>query len=177
LAAAVSATDNVGLSGPLQVSCTNGGSFTRGTFTAPFVLQDTTSVCTATATDTNAVTVGSGQTAAVTVTATDNVGLQGDVSVTCDEGGTVAGGVFTAPVVTAPVTTICTAVATDTSGNVATDVLTAQITFVADNEDPVITFNFTGNLLMCLPRPTSRRRLRLAPPLWSSAQAAPALRS
>lgn len=47
----LTATDNVGVTTGPTVSCTNGGSFSGSTFTAPTVTTDVSSVCTATAGD------------------------------------------------------------------------------------------------------------------------------
>ncbi len=47
----LTATDNVGVTSGPTVTCTNGGSFSDSTFTAPTVTATTTSVCTATASD------------------------------------------------------------------------------------------------------------------------------
>jgi len=47
----LTATDDVGVTTGPTVTCTNGGSFSGRTFTAPSVTTETTSVCTATASD------------------------------------------------------------------------------------------------------------------------------
>ncbi len=164
-ASALSATDNVGVSST-SVSCTNGGLYSGGTFTAPDVDVDTTVVCTATARDaagntgtatltvnvtpgadiTNptvsvtvpSTSVGSGETADLTVTANDNRGAPA-VTVTCDNGGTWVDGVFTAPTVTTDTTVTCTVTAQDDGGNTATE--TVVFTIIApDSTAPVVSF-------------------------------------
>ena len=47
----LTATDNVGITSGPTVSCTNGGAFANNVFTAPAVTVQTTSICTATASD------------------------------------------------------------------------------------------------------------------------------
>lgn len=60
----LTATDNVGVTSGPTVTCTNGGSFSDSTFTAPTVTATTTSVCTATASD----AAGNSGTGTLTVT-------------------------------------------------------------------------------------------------------------
>ena len=172
----LTASDNVALQGDISVTCTNGGSFSGNVFTAPIITTATSSVCIATATDTSgnigtaelmaeivlnpdtvlpevsfspaSITVESGETATSILTASDNNGLAGEVSVSCTNGGSFSNNVFVAPAVTAAVTSICTARATDFAGNVGTAELTAQITYVPDTELPVITLGFSGDLLV-----------------------------
>lgn len=60
----LSATDNTGIKTGPNATCTNGGAFTGTTFTAPAVTVDTTSVCTATASD----AAGNSGSATLTVT-------------------------------------------------------------------------------------------------------------
>ena len=156
--AQLTATDSGGLASGPTVTCTNGGSFAAGVFTAPAVTVDTTSVCTATATDTagNAgsgtltvtvlaappvdtvnpvvmfspatLTVESGLTGNSTLTATDNNAVTSGPTVSCTNGGSFAGNVFTAAAVTGPVTSICTAIAEDAAGNQGTATLTVMMT-------------------------------------------------
>ena len=64
--ATLTATDNVAVTSGPSVICTNGGTFSGGTFTAPAVATSTTSVCTATAGD----AAGNEGTATLTVTVT-----------------------------------------------------------------------------------------------------------
>lgn len=65
-ASTLSASDNVGIASGPTVSCTNGGSFASNIFTAPAVTVQTTSVCTATASD------AAGNSGSATLTATVN---------------------------------------------------------------------------------------------------------
>ena len=112
------ATDAVGVTVGPNVTCTNGGQFniTTNVFTAPAVTADTSSVCTATASDAAgnegtatltvsitapvpdteapvvtfspvALTVESGRTGASTLTATDNTGVTTGPTVVCTNGG------------------------------------------------------------------------------------------
>lgn len=60
----LSATDNIGVTVGPTVTCTNSGIFSDGVFSAPSVSVDTTSVCTATATD----AAGNNGSATLTVT-------------------------------------------------------------------------------------------------------------
>jgi len=62
----LTATDNVGVTTGPTVTCTNGGTYSGGTFTAPVVTANTTSECTATAGD----AAGNESTATLTVTIT-----------------------------------------------------------------------------------------------------------
>lgn len=170
-AVSLMATDNIAIEGDVLVECTNGGLFSDGIFTAPQATEDLTSICTATATDTSgneatatltaqvsfvdetppivsfdpsAMTINSDESLRVVLSASDNIALDGDVSVACTNGGVFADNLFTAPAVTEETTSVCTATAVDTSGNEASAVLTAQITFAPDTEDPVITVNTEG---------------------------------
>ena len=155
--ATLSATDNVRVTSGPTVSCTNGGSFSGSTFTAPAVTADTTSVCTATAGDAAgnsssatltvtitapvpdtqapslsfspaALSVVSGGTGTSTLTATDNVGIATGPTFSCTNGGSFSGTTFTAPAVTANTTVVCTATASDAAGNSATADLTVTVT-------------------------------------------------
>ena len=169
-AASVTATDNTGVTTGPTVSCTNGGSFAGGTFTAPVVTTATTSACTATAGDAagnsgtatlnvtitpdteapavsfsaTTLTLDSGETAASALSATDNVAILGSPDVSCTNGGSFAGGTFTAPAVSVDTTVVCTATVSDEAGNSSEATLTATViaeVIVPDTEPPVITFN------------------------------------
>ncbi len=165
----LSATDNVGVTSS-SVSCDNDGTFENNVFTAPDVDVETTVICTATSRDgagnvgsarltvtvtpgtdiTDPVltvtppattTVASGETVDLPVSATDNRGNP-TVTVTCDNGGTWANGVFTAPTVTSQTTVVCTIVAEDDGGNSVSD----TVTFTVDPPDttaPTASFNPT----------------------------------
>lgn len=164
----LTSADNVGVTST-NVNCTNGGTFSNNTFTAPDVDVQTTSVCTATARDAAgntatatltvtvppgaditdptvsftvpSTTVESGQTTELTVNAADNRGTP-TVSVSCDNGGTWANGVFTAPTVTTETTVTCTVTVTDDGGNSVTDTVAFTVT-VPDTTDPTASFNPT----------------------------------
>ena len=75
------------------------------------------------------ITVISGGTAAVTLTATDNVGVTTGPEVTCDQG-SFADNTYTAPVVSADTRATCTAMATDMAGNEGTATLTISVSRV-----------------------------------------------
>lgn len=169
----VTATDNLGVTTGPSVECTNGGSFSGSTFTAPAVSVDTTSVCTATAgdaagnestailtvsitpIDTEApsvsfspdnVTVESGMTVVSTLTTNDNVGVTTGPSIECTNGGSFSDSTFTAPAVTTNTTSICTATAIDAAGNVGNAALTVSITPtvpVVDIIAPTVSFGTT----------------------------------
>jgi len=160
----LTATDNVAVTTGPTVSCTNGGSFAGGTFTAPSVTASTTSVCTATASDaagnegtatltvtvtpdTTAPTVTitpetlsvlSGGSESANFTATDNAGTP-TVAISCSAGGTFANGTYTAPSVTTVTTDVCTVTATDDAGNTGDATLTVTIT--PDTTPPMVAFN------------------------------------
>jgi len=164
-ASTLTATDNVGVLGNPSVTCTNGGNFANNTFTAPDVTTQTTSVCTATAQDvarnigtatltvtitvapdTEApsisfepatLTVASGSTGTSVLTATDNRGTP-SVSINCTNGGSFDGQTFTAPSVTTETTSVCTATASDASGNDSRATLTVEIT-PPDTTAPTVT--------------------------------------
>jgi len=150
----LSATDNVAVTTGPTTTCTNGGSFSGGIFTAPVVTATTTSVCTATAGDAAGnsgtgeltvtinpdmtgpsvtftpatLTVASGGTGTATVTVTDNSGAAINPTFSCTNGGSFSGSTFTSPAVTANTTVVCTATATDPSGNPSTADLTVMVT-------------------------------------------------
>lgn len=75
-------------------------------------------------------TVQSGQTGTSTLTATDAVGVTSGPSVTCTNGGSfdVATNTFTAAIITADTTSVCTATAGDAAGNEGTATLTVTMT-------------------------------------------------
>lgn len=150
----VSASDNVGVTTGPDISCTNGGAFANNVFTAPTVTVETQSVCTVTASDaagnsasetftatirepdtTSPVislspmsfTLRSGETQAVSVSATDDRAVTAGPDVACTNGGTFASGVFTAPVVTADTIVVCTVSAEDAAGNAASETFTATV--------------------------------------------------
>lgn len=77
----LTATDSVGVTSGPTVTCTNGGSFSGSTFTAPTVTLDTTSVCTATAGD----AAGNDGTATLTVSITAPL-VANSGSLTCSSG-------------------------------------------------------------------------------------------
>ena len=166
-AAVLTATDDIGVTSGPDVSCSNGGSFANNLFTAPDVMTETTSVCTAMARDaagnegsatlTMTVTpppdttdpvvmftpatgsVPGGQTFAATLTATDDVGVTSGPDVSCSNGGSFAGNLFTAPDVMTETTSVCTAMARDAAGNEGSATLTMTVT-PPDTTDPVVMF-------------------------------------
>lgn len=170
----LTATDNVRVTSGPTVSCTNNGSFSGSTFTAPNVSTDTTSICTATAGDAAgnsssatltvtitapvpdtqaptlsfspaALSVSSGATATSTLTASDDVGVTTGPTVSCTNGGSFTGSTFTAPAVTMDTTVVCTATASDAAGNAGTADLTVTVSAPApDTEAPVLSFSPTA---------------------------------
>ncbi|GGX56765.1 hypothetical protein GCM10011309_02030 [Litorimonas cladophorae] len=156
----LTATDAVGVTTGPTVSCTNGGSFNISTniFTAAAVTTDTTSVCTATASDAagntgtatltvtmtapvdttpptvefspTTLTVESEMTETSILTATDAFGVTSGPTVTCTNGGSfdVGSNIFTAAAVTTTTTSVCTATASDAAGNTGTGTLTVTMT-------------------------------------------------
>ena len=149
--------DDGGIPNPPIIQCTNGGLYTGSTFTAPTVTQNTTSVCTATATDV-AGNTGSGTltvlirpepdtinpaisfspaaltlnleaatTATAKLTITDDGGIPNPPIIQCTNGGLYADSTFTAPTVTQNTKSICTATATDVAGNTGSGTLTVSI--------------------------------------------------
>ena len=155
------------------VSCTNGGSFAGGVFTAPVVTENTISVCTVVAQDPagnegtgsfsvtltpppppdttgptltfspSTATVISGQTQNITLTASDAGSTAPIVpTVSCTNGGSFAGGVFTAAAVTQDTISVCTATAQDAAGNEGTGTLTVtMMPAPPDTAAPVLSFN------------------------------------
>ncbi|MBC6402060.1 MAG: hypothetical protein GDA35_00260 [Hyphomonadaceae bacterium] len=164
----LTATDDVDGTVVPTVTCTNGSfDVDAGTYTAPDLSAVTTATCTATATDaagneSAAATlsviiaaettppvitfsrdtlgsVASGATAALTVTATDNVDGELVPVVTCDAGSfNLETNTYTAPVVSVDTEVTCTATATDAVGNEGTGTLT--FTVAAETTQPVVTF-------------------------------------
>ncbi|MBC6404094.1 MAG: hypothetical protein GDA35_10875, partial [Hyphomonadaceae bacterium] len=161
--ATVTATDNVGVVTGPDVTC-DAGSFADNTYAAPDVSVDTRATCTATATDMagnegtatltisiaremtppvvafspDTLDVASGATAALTVTATDNVDDMAVPEVVCTLG-SFANNTYTAPVVSVDIRVTCTATATDAADNEGT--ATIAISVAAETEPPVITFS------------------------------------
>ncbi len=161
----LASSDNVGVASS-NVTCTNNGTFSNNTFTAPDVDEETTSVCTATVRDAAGnqasttltvtitpgadiadpvltvtvpnTTVSSGGSVDLTVEATDNRGAP-TVNVSCENGGSWADGVFTAPAVTEDTTVTCTVRAEDDAGNVAEETVIFTVT-PPDTTAPTITF-------------------------------------
>ena len=154
----LSATDNVGITTGPNVSCTNGGDFSNGVFTAPATSETLTSECTATASDAAgnegsatltvtvepdttapvvsfsvaSLTVNSGQTSAVSLTATDDAAVT-SLTTTCTNGGSFSDDVFTAPTVTTTTNLVCTATATDAAGNSANATLSVTVEPLPDD--------------------------------------------
>ena len=154
----LSATDNVGITTGPNVSCTNGGDFSNGVFTAPATSETLTSECTATASDAAgnegsatltvtvepdttapvvsfnvaSLTVNSGQTSAVSLTATDDASVT-SLTTTCTNGGSFSDDVFTAPTVTTTTNLVCTATATDAAGNSANATLSVTVEPLPDD--------------------------------------------
>jgi len=149
--------DDGGIPNPPVIQCTEGGRFTGYTFTAPAVSQNTTSVCTATATDVAGNTASGTLTvsirpkpdttkpaisfspAALTLnleTATsatskltiiDDGGIPNPPVIQCTEDGSFTGTTFTAPAVSQNTTSVCTATATNVAGNSGSGTLTVLI--------------------------------------------------
>jgi len=154
----LTATDNVGITTGPNVSCTNGGDYSDGVFTAPETSETLTSECTATASDaagnegsatltvtvnpdTTApvvsfsvanLTVNSGQTSEVSLTATDDAAVT-SLTTTCTNGGSFSDGVFTAPTITTTTNLVCTATATDAAGNSANATLSVTVEPLPDD--------------------------------------------
>ena len=154
----VSATDNIAVTVGPTVTCTNDGAYNAatGTFTAPIVSAETTSVCTVTASDAagneasdtisftinpdttdpeasfspSTLSVEANMTATSVLTVNDNAALAGAATVTCTNGGSfdVSSNVFTAADVSTETESVCTASVTDASGNEGTATLTVNMT-------------------------------------------------
>ncbi len=134
------------------VTCDNGGTYDNGTFTAPAVTVETVTVCTLSATDQagnvgsdtftvtvqpdteapvvsfnpTTLTLNSGETAGLAVTATDNDRIVSGPDVTCTDGNHT-GDQFTAPVTQTDTTITCTATATDPAGLQGTANITINV--------------------------------------------------
>ncbi|PHR57473.1 MAG: peptidase [Robiginitomaculum sp.] len=76
---------------------------------------------------TNTLTVQSGGTSAITLTATDNIAVTSGPTVTCTNGGSFANNTFTGPSVTVDTTSVCTATASDAAGNTGSSTLTVTV--------------------------------------------------
>lgn len=161
--------DDGGIPNPPIIQCTNGGSFTGSTFIAPIVTQNTTSICTATATDTagntasgsltvsirpeldttkpelyftpETLTLKSAETGSSNLKVIDDGGIPNPPVIKCTEGGSFTGSTFTAPAITRNTTSVCTATATDVAGNTASSSLTVSIQAKPDTTKPVISFS------------------------------------
>lgn len=72
-------------------------------------------------------TIGSEETGASTLAATDNTGVTTGPTVTCTNGGSFANDVFTAPRTGLNITSVCTATAGDAAGNTGTGTLTVTV--------------------------------------------------
>ena len=164
----LTSSDNVGVSSGPTTTCTNGGVFSGGTFTAPNVASSTVSQCTATVSD----AAGNSSTATLTVTinpestaptiaftpaslsivagssglsnltASDNTGVTSGPTTTCTNGGVFSGGTFTAPLVTTTTVSECTATASDAAGNSSTASL--SVTIAPDTSAPTLSFTPTA---------------------------------
>lgn len=84
--------------------------------------------------------VNSGETAAVTVSATDNIGVTSGPNVSCTNDGSFADGTFTAPTVTEETQSVCTVTASDAAGNEATGTFTATIV-IPDTTPPTLSID------------------------------------
>jgi len=82
----------------------------------------------------------SGQQTDLTVSATDNIAVTVGPTVTCTNDGAynAATGTFTAPIVSAETTSVCTVTASDAAGNEASD--TISFTINPDTTDPEAMF-------------------------------------
>ncbi len=167
----VAATDNVGVTTGPTVTCTN-GTFSNGTYTAPGTTTDLEDECVATAGDAagnsgqatltisvvgdavapsvtvnpTSLDLNSGETASVTVTATDNVAVTSGPTAVCTEG-SFSGGIYTAPETETDLVDTCTFTANDAAGNSADANLTVNVTGVpnsptSSNISGKVTFDF-----------------------------------
>ncbi|MBC6412859.1 MAG: hypothetical protein GDA39_08295, partial [Hyphomonadaceae bacterium] len=170
----LTANDNEGITRGPMVSCFRGqGSFNirDSTYTAPAVSTAIRVPCTARAFDAAgnrgvarfwvsvvpdrmrpelifspaALAVDSGATVAVTLTATDNVGITRGPVVTCTVGSfSIGDSTYTAPVVSVDTTATCTATAADAAGTEGTATLAVSVTAPGEGPDmtpPVLTFS------------------------------------
>jgi len=126
----------------LLLSACGGGGGSSGTSTPTPPAADTTSPIVSFSPST--LTVISETTASSTLTATDGSGIASGPTVTCTNGGNfdVSSNIFTAAAVTAETTSVCTAIASDPSGNQGTGTLTVTITPPPppDTTAPVLSF-------------------------------------
>lgn len=83
-------------------------------------------------------TLASGATASVSLSATDNVGVSTGPSVACSNGGSFANGTYTAPETSTDVTSVCTATASDAAGNQGTATLTVTVTGSSGSANGVV---------------------------------------
>lgn len=105
-------------------ACGGGGSNSGGT-SPPIATPDTTPpVVTFNPTT---LTVESELSVDVTLTATDNIGVTSGPSVTCTNGSAFSNNVFTSPTRVTPITSVCTATASDAAGNSSEATLTVMI--------------------------------------------------
>ena len=167
----LSASDNVRVTSGPTVSCTNGGMFADGVFTAPVTETDLTSVCTATASDAAgntgtvtltvtiageavddtppalaftpaSLTVDAEGEASSTLSASDDVGITAGPDVVCTNGGQFANNRFRAPATDTDLTSVCTATASDAAGNIGTASLRVSVKAKAgDTTPPVLSFS------------------------------------
>lgn len=162
----IDGNDNLNALDDLNVSCTNGGSYSGGIFVAPTVTVRTISVCEATAI--GAVRLGelrveiqpeekkvtlppiltfspstlqikSGGRGVSNFTAKDDTGIPRAPVITCTNGGTFNNPNFTAPNVFITTTSLCTASVTNASGIAGKGVLTAIIS--PPEIAPTLSFN------------------------------------
>jgi len=169
----ISATDNIGVTSGPTVSCSNDGIYdsAAGTFTAPIVSAETTSICTVTANDaagneatetisftinpdvTNpeasfspeTLSVEANMTASSVLTVSDNVAVAGAATVICTNGGSfdVSTNVFTAADVARETESVCTATVTDASGNEGTATLTVTMTPTPEAQNVTVSGTLT----------------------------------
>lgn len=74
------------------------------------------------------ISVGSASTATSMLSATDNIGITSGPTTECDNGGSFANDIFTAPTVSSTTTVTCTATAQDAAGNQGSATLIATVT-------------------------------------------------
>ena len=114
------------LSAFLLASCGGGSSSSDSTSTPPPTgSMDTTPPVVSF--DPPVLLVTSSATGDSALAASDNVGITSGPNVDCTNGGSFAGGIFTAPNVTSNVTSVCTATASDSAGNQGSATLTVTI--------------------------------------------------
>jgi len=92
-------------------------------------------------------TLGSEETGASTVTATDNTAVTTGPSVTCTNGGSFTNGVFTAPRTGLNITSICTATAGDAAGNTGTGTLTVTVNQAPASGDVTLSGKMTFDIV------------------------------